>query len=343
MLLGGVEERFDKSIRYENICIVHTVYALLQYLLLVNRDDYQKTLFFIGLDAIAPEVYNNLPNVVLFDDSKFKSIKRTFWMRLYVFLYYRKVISTAKIYCQDHLYFPSIVVGRKSYVLLEDGSQIYSRYKTGPLANIDKCNTLIEKFVRAPMYGRTLGRNSQCEKIYYTFIGDSRSDIVLSHNSERIDLNELWNTLPSEQKESINAIYGVDEKLLERIHQSNVIILTDSAVTGGVITEQEQLEIYKPYVEANNGNVVIKKHPVDCTNYTKYFPNATICEGFIPMQLLSMNKCSFKFAITLFSTSVSLLDKNTEIIWLGNAGNEKLRKYYGECPNPFVSKKCNSN
>ena len=316
--------------------MVHTVYALLQFLLLVSEEEYNYTLFFIGIDAIREDVYENLPNYILFDDTKYKSRKKTFWLRIYKWLYWNKCIEHATFYCQDHLYFPSIVIGHKKYNLLEDGSQIYSRYKGGPLAHIVPCSDLIDWITRAPIYGKTLGRNSQCNTIYYTYAGDAASDIVINRKNEHIFLQEMWNDSSITKQKAINYIYNISEQLLFRLGCAETIILTDSMVTNQVLSEQELIEIYKPYIDKD---VVIKKHPIDVVDYKKYFPHAIICEGYIPMQLLTLNHIAFKRAITMFSTAVSLFDESTEIIWLGNAGNVKVKKVFGDCPNPFIKNK----
>lgn len=330
-------ERFDKNEEYKYVCVVHTVYALLQYLLLICEKEYEKTLFFVGMDAISISVSDNLTNVVLFNDRNFKSRKNTLWARFYRSIYWLKNINNAKFYCQDHLYFPSILIGFRSYALLEDGAQIYSRYKTGPLAYVEKKKDIIDIVVRASIYGRTLGRNAQCERILYTFQDDAQSDILIAHRNERIDLNQLWNNATNQKQIKINRIFNIQEGLLSKLKKNDILILTDSLVTKEIITEQEQIDIYRPYIEQSNGNVIIKKHPIDIVDYNKYFSNVTTCEGFVPMQLLTLNQCHFKKVITMFSTAVSLLDSGTEIVWLGNAGNKKIKEQYGDCPNPFLN------
>ena len=199
------------------------------------------------------------------------------------------------------------------------------------MARIVPYADLIDWIARAPIYGKTLGRNSQCNTIYYTYAGDAASEIVRNHKNRHIHLQEMWNDSSISKQKAINHI--ISEQLLFRLGCAETIILTDSMVTHEVLTEQELIEIYKPYIDQD---AVIKKHPIDVVDYKKYFPNVIVCEGYIPMQLITLNHVVFKRAITMFSTAVSLWDDSTQIVWLGNAGNMKVKETFGDCPNPFI-------
>ena len=74
---------------------------------------------------------------------------------------------------------------------------------------------------------------------------------------------------------------------------------------------------------------MIKSHPREKTNYKKEFPEITVIDQRIPSELLLFTKAKFSRVATVFSTSISIFLKNSEVDFYGTEVHPKLFKYYG--------------
>ena len=97
-----------------------------------------------------------------------------------------------------------------------------------------------------------------------------------------------------------------------------------------ILTEKEKVELYKDII-ANYDvtKLLIKSHPREKTNYRKEFPKITVIDQRIPSELLLFTKAEFSRVITVFSTSISIFLKSSEVDFYGTEVHPKLLKYYG--------------
>ena len=103
------------------------------------------------------------------------------------------------------------------------------------------------------------------------------------------------------------------------------------------MSSEEVVAVYRSSIETYRGTgIVIKPHPRDKFDYESVFPDCKVLKTRIPMQLLCAFGVRFERVITPFSTAVSEFPEDTEIVWLGSAGNKKIEAI---CGNPAPPKK----
>ena len=329
---------------YKNTCIVGNIYGLFVYLLICPDEDIEKTKFFIDTvinksavkkepkhtDWVDYTVRGQAGKLTARDEWKFM-----FKMRLKYWY-----IRFTKIYAQDNMPCASPIIGYKFYNEIEDSPYLFSLYKNNfRLNSFELPKTLSglkQRIRRGPIWGKHLGRNWLCVNRYVSLLNpdDANSELLKGKKITEIKLEDLWNAASDMKKSYILDLFGIDKNELSKMQTANTIILTQPFIDDAGLTLEEQIEIYKPYVEkyAKEG-VIIKPHPREKIDYSKIFPNAIVMQGGIPMQIYNVLGANFKRAITICSTAVSSMIKDdTEIIWAGTNVHPKVHKTYGDVP-----------
>lgn len=311
--------------------MVATPYALSLYLMYMPEDALEKT-FFCVYDQIKDDITSKLPHVRTFYHIM-NADKNTYWrFRLVAAIKYFFVQFT-KIYSMDFLDFVPQLIGHSKYTCLEDGTGSFSfAPHDDVLRPWELPNTfwgIKRRIQHGSVYGRVMGNNKQCINRLITSQSDVESPYIKGKTYTLIDMREEWQKASDKKKENLCKLFNISGTQLEELTKYKTIILTQPLASVG-ISEQEAVDIYAPYVQKyQQSGVVIKPHPAERTDYTKYFPNAIVLQTKAPMQLLTAMGVQFDRAITIFSTAVGTLPKETEIIWLGTEVHPKLFKEVG--------------
>lgn len=321
-------------------CVVDTTYSLSLYLLYVSEEDIRRTAFFVG-NTIPKTVSDKLPFVVRIntDPNRYACRKKILLRRrIEALVKWRFRIKTF-MYAQDHLVYSPQIIGRSHYFLLEDAPNVYTNYKTLPFFISVYPKTLKERIKTYVFYGpigiRRLGTNKQCVDRLVTSPTDLDSDLLKGKKYTLVDMRQLWEQSSKTKQEYILSLFGIGKTMLDIAKACHVIIFTQPLVEDCGLTEQEMMDIYKPYIEkyADEG-VIIKPHPRDKFDYAKNFPQTAILDCMAPMQLLNAMGMDFKTAVTVCSSAVTAMSDDTRIIWMGAAVNKKILRFYGDLKNP---------
>lgn len=324
---------------FKNTCIVQSPYNLFLYLLTNDLETIKNTQYFFSY-TIPPMVASKLSWSCIL--SKEDCLGNVVKFRIKSLIKYRWKIAGTNVYAQDHMGYMQCLIGMSKYTLLEDGPQIFGRLdmkdlysgviyqnRLGPrrLMNIIKYGSV---------YGREWGRNVQCINRIITHPDDTKTKWLVNNKYTLCDIQTYWNNSSEEKKKYILNVFGLTKELVEKYRNVDTILVGDGVVEQDGITEQELIDVYTPVVQkyAKNG-LLIKPHPYTVVNYKKYFPFAEIIPADIPMQLLVLLGMKCKYAITLFSSAVSLLPKETKIVWLGTECLPRLYKQMGPYPCPY--------
>ncbi|MBO6165855.1 MAG: glycosyltransferase [Eubacterium sp.] len=162
---------------------------------------------------------------------------------------------------------------------------------------------------------------------------------------------ELMKALTDEDKKHIFDVFLPKDFKAERV---SLLILTDPlAVTGRLPDEETQIRLYRDIIEkyGQTSNVVsgtdsdgtekaasgdgaaigtgvfIKAHPRDSVDYKSVFPEATVIEKTIPMEVMNFDK-NFHAdkAITVSSSAIYGLEQVDEKIYLGSEILDNYRR-----------------
>ena len=318
------------------VCVTHTVYTLLQYLLLSSIEEIRHTFFFFAQfpPAYQEKLKTIFPNSTVYDFGRGKIIKskylQGYWWpfrknRVWPFL------KTAEIFAQDHLLVDFIILSGLQYKLLDDGMVIYS-YKPETVS-------LKKRLKRLPFYPNghyVWGYGPNCLLRYLTMKPHPDSPL-LGKNNEYLDLIKLWQTSEPEKKEFILNFFSVETTDLEIFGRYENLLLTQCFSEIEMISEDAKMSCYRRIIEhygLKPENTLIKTHPKETSDYRKYFPGFAVCSKPIPVELIAMQANPPRRVFTV-SSSGTFIFQQSEKVWCGHEFSPELKVRYGECPSPF--------
>lgn len=327
-------------LKYKNTCIVGSVYGLIVYLLQCPDDDVKRTYYCVDT-AIQSAINVEGLDVKWFDwfvkEKQNKTNGSTWlwrWRRISTFFKYFFIRFT-HIYAQDQLIYAPLIINRHSYVLIEDAPRIFTICEEIPHwqpFELPRTFKGMKKRIRmGAIYGRFLGTNKYCKNRLITSSDDVKSRHLIGRKFTLLNLQELWKEASSYKKTIILRMFNISDDLLLRCSKCQSVLLTQPYFDDGLVTEQELVDVYKPYIEKySNGGIIIKPHPRDTVNYEKYFPNVIYVKTKAPMELFSILGIHFKNAITICSMAVTSLPKPVNIIWIGAGVHPNISRLYGD-------------
>ena len=300
----------------KKIYIIHSLYSLL--LILCNEKIEDNSKIIVSKDDFSEEILRKLKKY--FETIEIYEPKNRVLKFLNYYLYMRKKLNKYLDYevimsCDHRLIGQFFIKSKKENILYEDG--IATVLNTG-ITNIKLRKILgfnIENF----------GRSTLCKNIYIN--NKKVEDEIIYKKSIQIDLEELWEKLEDDRKNIIKDIFGINQIFNEEIY----LLLTQPLSEDKLITEVEKIAIYRRILDKyKDKKIIIKIHPREKTDYSLYFPKCIILKEKYPIELLCLNGLKIKKAITLFSTAVFGLKKNTKIDFYGTRVHPKLLEKWGD-------------
>lgn len=316
------------------VCIPATVYGLLVYLLYKSLDDIKRTRFFTYF-TIPEQIRNKLPNNKYLEyrkNSKYSYVIKYKILRTLV----APELNTCKIYAQDHFPIAPYLIGNRKYTLMPDGPhymEINAKQKWVKEAWTQRevssgIKKILANFVSESMYGY-IGKNALCEHLILT----EDEDLPHTLNMQRtiVNIKEFWQQSSIDKQNYILNIFGVEKDIINNLSNKKVILFSSPFVDDGIISEEEQITIYRDAISKyNQENIIIKKHPRDTIDYRKHFNNVLVFDKPIPSQLFNLIGPKYETAITIFSTAVLDFDYDLNIEWIGTKVNPKLLAEFGD-------------
>lgn len=314
----------------KRICVEDSAYSLLLYFLISSKKEIENTFYFVS-SGIPEEVRNNLPGKYHYFDKKwFNSLHRMSWKILY--LIYLRFFSRIRwpfllncdIFGLDHAYFSSSIVGYNKMVVIEDGTINYNP----PLRNKSR-HPLLSSFFWGPIYSsQKFGSTPCCKKLILT--GLMESEYTKQMHPQIVSVEKLWAEASEEKRKLIFDIFNLTQEDIEKLKNKRYILFTQCLSEDKMMSEEEKVDIYRKMLkDVNPEEVVIKSHPREVTDYTKYFPQSYIFEKKIPMQLINLTGIRFNKVFTVCSTAALDFPYDIDIEFLGSEINPKIVEGYG--------------
>lgn len=293
----------------KRICIVNTVYTLFLYYLICGFNDEDLFIFSSGI----PEPIRNNINHVYFPENRYVPItkenlknKTINWKHVYSILKLRLILfiktfnKNVEVYGHGHLYYSFPFYEYKNTYVIEDGLSNYVYVKKPKYNNSFK--EKIKHFL-GNLYvelSESYGTHKNIKKIYLT---KKNVPEIVKDKVEVIDMIELWNKKTDEEQNKLLEIFNL-KNVINELDENPTLLLTQSFNEDRLLPLDEQIEIYKKIInEQQNNNIIIKTHPRENKDYSKYFPNTKIIDNQFPLEILKCIDVKIKKIITLSSTS----------------------------------------
>jgi len=336
-----------KSISYRDIthvCMTPSLYALLQYLLLFDYDTVAHHTFYFTGYAVSEDIASRLPGkwISIEQTAGKKSVLRVIkkWHLHLVSRFRYPFIQKAQIFAFD-VGFVSSLIGNRPYALLSDGplgiTQNMQSNSAEYLRQQKKKQSLqgrIEEFLYGPVAVCGWGNNSQCQAFYLTEKNDA---IVFQDKPLYIaSLQQLWKNASPELKEYVKYVFDVTKEDVQILSSKKVMFLTQPMVKDGILTEEEYLEVLNTiFSHYDQSQLLLKLHPRDNFDYKTHFPQVTVYEKKVNMQLLVLLGTNVERAVTICSSSINSFPESVEADWFGVDLHPKLKAWFGEMVPPF--------
>lgn len=306
-----------------NVCMVDTIYTLFLYMIIVGEKKFNETFFFCS-QTMPQEIIEKLNQYHCFKFPKQEWGKRLFRIILFWSAKYRfPFLKYCKIYGGDNYFFSSGIVGNRKMILIEDGIANYSI--SSPILK----PSWIKRHLMGPIAAEGSGGiSTRVEKIILT--GLSSIPKQIKEKVEIVSIQQQWNILSENYKEFILSLFNFSLSMIDTISKYDNIFLTQPMAEDGLITKEEEVNLYKRLLEkCNKKSLLIKVHPRDTINYQEIFPEAYILNAKIPMEVITLIGIHYKDVYTVFSTAALSLPYKTNIHFMGTSVHPNLLKHRG--------------
>lgn len=219
------------------------------------------------------------------------------------------------VYGADHILGATFFLKRYKFYLIEDGTENYQ------LRNYKR--SWKNRLFSLPKFGM----HKNVVKVYLT----KKENVpdCIKHKVEYINIKGLWNKKTESEKNEILNILNVDKAKIKQLNEKSIILFTQPLSEDNVLTESEKISLYKNIISKYElSKLVIKPHPREKTDYSKYFPEITVFSETYPSEVLDVLGVNFDKAVTLFSTSVFSYPKEN-VDFYGTKIHPKLLSRFG--------------
>ena len=169
------------------------------------------------------------------------------------------------------------------------------------------------------------GNSEQCKNIYLT----GQSEIIknIANKVIIIDTQKIWSDMSLSKKQKILECFDVTNDDMSFFSNSSDVLFTQCFSEDNYCSEEIKIKMYKDIVNcfSNVGNLIVKPHPREITDYSVIFPEAVIYKKKIPIEILILLGVKIERAITVNSSAVYNFPKTTKTIILGD---EFCKKYF---------------
>lgn len=305
--------------KFSRVCVPCSMYCLTYYLMMSSKEEIDDTFFFFA-HSIPPSLREKFKNSY-FIDLKDKWHRHNIFLSPYTLIkraWKWPFLKKAEIYGLD--FYWDLLRGLKMNYI-EDGPFVFDIWETSLLFKswqAGKEAHPVKRLVRRLLYG----------EYYLNPVGtsDMVKTIYSSHPTEKpyyknkqyvvIDLPTAWEQSSKEKKEYLLSVYDITPADLAMLKSRDTIILTQPMYIDKVMSEQEQIDVYRRMVEQyGEANCIIKPHPRDLIDYGRLFPKAIFFNKAVPMQLFAILGVNFRKVVTVNSSSALSFGKDADIDW----------------------------
>lgn len=272
-------------------------------------------------------------DILIFNHSEYEIKYEKKKIRRYIYLIitsFRKEINF-KNYDDIYIFYEGSLIGRTLnitrtyYNLIEDGTDFlkmnYSKIKVDSTLNYR-----IKSFVGYPCIGTS-------KYIKSIEVNDATDLPITGKKIIEMPKKKLFMNLTDEQKKTILMVFLPNGLNVDDFDNSSLIITQPLSEDHHLNSEKDKIKIYTKIINqyATDSKIVIKTHPRERTDYHTYFKDYTIIDFPFPLELINFFSIALKRAITVSSTSISLIEnvKTKEVLgwdWLDTMKESDLNE-----------------
>lgn len=318
---------------YQSVCVTEALYPLMFYLFIRTPEEINKTLFIVDR-RIHKKIICKLPNVYFENIDSFR--RRHRWLLLLYGYWLRfvklQINNNTEFFGLDFKWY---LLNGHDLNYIEDAPNVFNLWETGPMyrhyleaQNINKWKRILRKLIFGAYFRCPVATSDGVKCVYTTasynkpYLKDKKIVVV--------DLKNEWEKSSDEKKKLILSIFDISNSDLDELRKKKVMLLTQAFYDDNMVSEKEQIEIYRKILDNYDHNeVVIKAHPRDKLDYNKAFPDVMYFNKTVPLQFLSIIGLNFTHVATVSSSSALSFGDEIQIDWYGGGVHPNILKAEG--------------
>ncbi|GEA61389.1 glycosyltransferase family 52 [Vibrio comitans] len=158
---------------------------------------------------------------------------------------------------------------------------------------------------------------SRTSKFILTKQFESHSDY--RKKCEFINIRDEWNKKTESDKKELLNIFGVSYEDFSYINNSSSILFTQPlSENRSDYSELDKINGYKHLINMHGikeKDIIIKPHPAEKTDYSHYFPNATIIKSNFPAELIALLDVKLDKVLSVTTTAGECFKGNCNLVY----------------------------
>lgn len=248
------------------------------------------------------------------------------YFKLRILLFIKTFNCDVEVYGHVQTPFSYMFFEHENSNIIEDGLGNY----TDEICETHKINPFIDKFLH--ICGIYFLNNCECygthKNIKNIYLTNENNHPLIKDKVRVIDINELWNNLPSEDQKELLRIFNLDTGKMDFDGKTALILTQPLAESVFInVTEEEEIKIYSDIINRfKDYNVIIKPHPRDEKDFKKIFPNVTILDQSFPVELLDLINIEPTVVCSVISNALLNFENSEIYVYPGELKDETLIK-----------------
>lgn len=322
-----------------NVCVAPSLFSFFHYLLLVDVHIAQSHTYYFLNDTVPSTVREQLVCTYYSQqpDSSFrvalKKRLRKLWIAFFKTIQY-PFLNTAHIYAFDYPVL-CIYIGNRPYEMLSDAPQCFTYHMQEnseeyqrQLARRHTFTWWVQKLIYGDIYADYYGNNKWCQCIH--LLEENISPVLSGKNVKIQSLEELWFQAPENKRQFILSLFGLTKEDITLLKSKPITFFTQPLIEDCKLSNKEYCDLLERlFSHYKKNDIIIKTHPRDKFNYSKYFPGMTVFSKSVNSQLLQLIGLTPQKVITFFSSAVEAYPETVECDYYGTNIHPNVFALYG--------------
>lgn len=323
-----------------NVCVAPSLFSFFHYLLLVDEHIARYHTYYFLNDTVSPKVREQLISTYYSQrpDSTFifalKKRLRKIGIAFFKTIKY-PFLNTARIYAFDYPVL-CIYIGNRPYEMLSDAPQCFTYHMRENSEEyqrqIARRHTLlwwVQKLIYGDIYADYYGNNKWCQCIH--LLEENQSPILDSKNVKIQSLEELWSNATESKRQFIISLFGLNSEDISLLRNKPIIFFTQPLIEDCKLSYDDYCDLLnKLFSHYDKNDIIIKTHPRDKFDYSKYFPEIAVYSKTVNSQLLQLLGLSPKRVVTFCSSAVEAFPESVECDYYGTNVHPSVQAFFGD-------------
>lgn len=317
-----------KKKAYNRVCLVNSAYSLFNYLLISTIEEIESTYFFFsyGIPESCHAYFKKQAYIIT-------PLKNKFLNELYeIYIHFFSrckwpVLKQAELFGMKCGPLFAEIIGERTFTQIEEGGEYIDK------VNIPRKLQIIRRFLHGRFYNQHTCNSPYIKNIYLTGQNENAS-VMKQKNVIRFDILKEWEKSKEKQQLILKA-FDVTEKDILSLKSKTDILLTQPLSEDGIITEEEEMNLYKQLIkDAKTAHLCIKPHPRERSHkYVSTFNDSYVFSKKVPLQVLLCLNCNYQRAYTICSTAIAAITQihtHIQITFAGSKIHPNILKHLGD-------------